>query len=273
MFSKTYSQNWFTAALLSDFLIYQVQLTIFVIKHLHMIGEDLITASGNITKEEELVNVDHHIIPGTLVLESLHPYPGYHGDNIPGPREPDSIYLVTAVKYDGDLILRASKKVLKNLSFKFDASFGYTLIPPATYHFIRLLGLDCFDCIGRIQESYAREGIEFMKTRTVNGNALIRIQKYFSFKKIDDKIFQDIDNPMMYYFEISERPDWAFFKKITFYIRGNLDNYSFDSALGAIYLREIHDIVRIFGKDLTLEQLNFIRKKYLYELSHPDHLG
>lgn len=238
-----------------------------------MIGEDLITATGSITKEEELISVEHYIIPGTLVLESLHPFPGYHGNNLPENLEPDSIYLVTAAKYDGEFILRASKKIMKALPYKFDASFGHAGILSSTYHFIRLLGLDCFDCIGKIQEAYAREGIEFMKNKTVSGLALIKIQKYFSFKKADDHIFQDIDNPLMHYFEITDKPEWPFFRKLTFYIRGNLDNYSFDAALGAIYLKEIHDIVRIFGKDLTLEQLNFIRRKYLYELSHPDHLG
>ncbi len=238
-----------------------------------MIGDDVITATGNITKEEELANVEHYILPNTLVLESIHPFPGYHGNNLPENLEPNTIYLVTDIKYEGDDILRASRKVRNDLPYEFDASFGFAELPTGTYHFIRMLGLNCFDCIGAIQKEFTARGIGFMKNKSVSGEARINIQKHFAFKKINEHVFQDIENPLMFYFEIPDKPDWLFFKKITRYIRGNIDNYSFDSALGAVYLKEIHDIVRIFGKDLTTEKLDFIRRKYLYELAHPDHLG
>jgi hypothetical protein len=121
--------------------------------------------------------------------------------------------------------------------------------------------------------AFVDEGINFMKKKTDQRRCPYNLQKFFTFQKIDNNIYRDTDNPYMHYFEIPERPSWPFFRKITFYIRSNVDNYSYDAALGAVYLEEIHDMVRIFSKELTLEQLNFIRSKYLYELSHPDHLG
>jgi hypothetical protein len=238
-----------------------------------MTGNDIIKATGTITKEEEFINIEIFVMPNTLVLESLHPFPGYHGDNLPEMLSPKFYYLATDTKYEGDDILRAAKKVKAKLPYEFNASFGHAEIFPNIIHFIRITDLNCVDCIGLIQEAFKTEGINFMKKRTIGGDALIKIQKLFTFQKIDEYIYRDAENPLMHYFEIPDKPSWPFFRKITFYIRSNVDNYSYDAALGAFYLDEIHDIVRIFGKDLTLSQLNFIRIKYLYELTHPDHLG
>jgi hypothetical protein len=111
-----------------------------------------------------------------------------------------------------------------------------------------------------------------MKKKSIGGDALIKLQKFFAFQKIDDNIYRDIDNAFIHYFEIPYKPDWSFFKKITFYIRGNVDKLAYDAALGTVYLREVHDMIRIYSRDLKIDQLNFIREKYLYELAHPDHL-
>ena len=229
-------------------------------------------AAGTITKEEELVRIEHSVMPGTLVLESSHPYPGYHGTNVPETMIPNDIYLVTRTRYEGEEILRKARKIRTKLRDRFEASFGQAEIDSRTYHFIRVKNLDCFECIDRIQKAFEAEGIEFCKKRNVEGQALIRIQRIFSFRKTADRIFVNIHNPLVHYFEIPCKPDWEFFKKVTYYIRSNVNKYSFDAALGVVYLDELHDIVRIFGRDLTVEQLYFIREKYLYELEHPDHL-
>ena len=237
-----------------------------------MDANDIIKSIGSIIKEEVLVNVDNKILPNTLVIESLHPFPGYHGSNLPENPLPNSIYLVTDKKYDGEDIFRAVKKIKKSIHYTFNASVGHTVILSETLHFIRIRNLDCFDCIPGLQEAFLNEGIRFMKKRTVNVEAPIKLQKFFRLNKIEDHIFKDLDEPLMYYFEIPEKPDWEFFKKTTLYIRNNVDNYSFDAALGILYQEELIDMVRIFAKELSADQLRFIRKKYLYELAHPDHL-
>ncbi len=238
-----------------------------------MIGDELIKAYGSITKEEDLINIELFTMPNTLVLESLHPFPGYHGNSLPEGPDPNLIYLVTDIRYEGEDILRAAKKVRAKLPCKFNASFGRAEISQNTYQLIRLADLERMDCIRSIQEAFMSEGITFAKKKSVSGDALIYLQKFFSFEKMDGNIYRDTDNPLMHYFEIPDRPPWPFFRKITFYIRGNVDYYSYDAALGTVYMEELHDMVRIFSRDLTLEQLNFIRLKYLYEIAHPDHLG
>jgi hypothetical protein len=237
-----------------------------------MMPERVLHATGTITKEEDLINIEHSIMPDTLVLESSNPYPGYHGDNVPESLKPNDIYLVTRHKYDGEDILRKSRTVRHKLHDRFDTSFGHAAMSSGTYDFIRLKNLDCFECIDRIQKAFTGEGIVFCKKRKVSGNALIRIQRLYSFQKVSDHLYRNLANPLVHYFEIPCKPDWDFFRKITFYIRPNVGNYSFDSAIGAVYLENLHDIVRIFSTNLTVDQLEFIRSKYIYELDHPDHL-
>jgi hypothetical protein len=234
--------------------------------------DNIIKATGTVIKEETLTNIDHNILPNTMVLESSLPFPGYHGNNLPENLAPHMIYLVTEFRYDGEDILRAAKKVKKVFPEKFDASYGNAVIYSVTYHFIRIRNLRCFDRIAQLQEDFAREGIVFMKKKTVSTESLIRIQKFFFLEKMDEHLYKDTEDPLMYYFEIPEKPQWAFFKKISVYIRGNIDNYTFDAALCTIYHEDVQDLVRIYAKDITIDQLHFIRRKYLYELAHPDHL-
>lgn len=233
---------------------------------------DIIRATGTITKEENLITIDHSIRPNTLVLESSFPFPGYHGSNLPERPTPNSIFLVTAIQYDGEDILRKAKKIKKVFPENFDASFGKFQLSDKTYHFIRVRNIDCFGCIARLQAEFAREGIQFMKKKKINGEASIMIQKFFSFQKIGEHLYKDLDRSDMYYLEIPEKPEWQFFKKITFYIRGNIDNYSFDAALATVYLEDIMDMVRIYARDINVKQLQYVRGKYIYELTHPDHL-
>ncbi len=56
---------------------------------------------GTITKRETLASMEHDT-DKALVLESLKPYPGYHGTTIPEQLNPVSIFLVTSKKYTGE---------------------------------------------------------------------------------------------------------------------------------------------------------------------------
>ena len=112
-----------------------------------------------------------------------------------------------------------------------------------------------------------------MPKKKIKGEARITIHRLFTIERISNHIFRNIENPSVYYFEIPCKPEWDPFKKITHYIRGNIDKYSFDAALGSIYLKELHDIIRIYGPGMAIDQLELVSERYLYEFEHPDHLG
>jgi hypothetical protein len=56
------------------------------------------------------------------------------------------------------------------------------------------------------------------------------------------------------------------FTSITDHLKNNVDNNNYDAALGAIYMRDILDVVRIYANDLSLEKLQFLKEKYHQEI-------
>jgi hypothetical protein len=72
---------------------------------------------GLLAKEESLTTVKHNIVPNTLVLESLKPFPGYHGENTPSNTNPEAVYLVTSKKFSTELVYRTAKNNPEIYSF------------------------------------------------------------------------------------------------------------------------------------------------------------
>jgi hypothetical protein len=45
-------------------------------------------------------------------------------------------------------------------------------------------------------------------------------------------------------------------------VRNNLDDQNFDAALAVLYGNDVHDFIRIYDKNPTLDRLNLIHQKY-----------
>jgi len=50
---------------------------------------------GTVIKKEKLASVESATSSQALILESLQPFPGYHGTTIPDQLDPDSLFAVT----------------------------------------------------------------------------------------------------------------------------------------------------------------------------------
>ena len=70
----------------------------------------------------------------------------------------------------------------------------------------------------------------------------------------------------MFYLQLPVQIKWKVLLNVTGHIKQNIEFPSFDAALGAIYLRNIIDVIRIYAKDVSVGQLTFLRDKYLQEL-------
>jgi hypothetical protein len=110
------------------------------------------------------------------------------------------------------------------------------------------------------------EGITFPRKKAVKGDGIIELTKQFELQALGKDIYKDLEDSLMYYFQIPDQLNWQLFFEITTSIRHNLDNLNFDAALGTLYLKEIIDVVRIFAKDMGPEDLAMIRLHYLEEL-------
>lgn len=228
--------------------------------------KDIITI-GTISKEEVVRTIEHKIMPNTLVLENLEPFPGYHGENLPSDPVPLSIFLVNAETYTDEDIIRKTQKIRKYTDIHFSGSPSTIKTYNECYSCIRLWGLKNFDVIPELQKIYMNEGIKFKKKRKIAGNSIIQIRKTFYIKEIQEGIFKDLEEQQMYYLQIPTLLSWGLFHNIIKKIKNNVDNNNFDAALGTVYMKELLDVIRIYTKTPDIEQLNLLRKKIINEIN------
>ena len=226
----------------------------------------LIETLGAIAKGEDVTSLDHNIMQNTLVLENKEPFPGYHGQNLPSESVPMYLYFVTNKKYSVERVMRMTQNIKAYFPHNFDGSAGKICIYNDTYYCIRIRELQSFEQIAELQSCYVDEGVRFMKRKNLNAPAVIQVRKHFYLEKLDNGIYHDLEEPMMYYIQIPFQVRWKMFTSITAHIKNNVDNNNFDAALGAVYMRDIMDVVRIYANDLTLDKLNFLKDKYEQEI-------
>lgn len=221
---------------------------------------------GGIAKEEHLINVEHDVIPNTFVLQNLEAFPGYHGANLPSDKMPDSIFLMTTKKISTERIFRLSHNVQNYLQTSFEASPGKICIYNDTYNCIRLREFESMQIIPQIQSCFMDSEVKFMKKKQIDANGIIQLKKIFNIERIDEKMYKDVGREM-YYLEINRQLTWGHFKKITQNVKNNLDPANFDAALAAIYASQLLDLIRVYSKELNLDDLKSIHKKFLEVIS------
>jgi len=221
---------------------------------------------GVLQKEETLQTVEHDVLNNTFVLESLEPFPGYHGENIPLESKPGFLFLIMQVSYPVERILRIAQHVCGYHQVHFDLSPAEIFIYNNMLSAIRIKDLNDYALIADIQGCFIDQGIKFMKKRTISAQGLIRVDKVFSLERLQDYFYRDLDDERTYYIEIPFHFNWNLFKKVTFSVKNNLDNSNFDAALAFVYLKNIVEFIRIYAKNPSINQLQGIRDKYLDEI-------
>lgn len=236
-----------------------------------MAKEVIIETFGSITKVEQLNTLESNIQENTFVLEASKPFPGYHGENLPSEPIPHHIFLVTKKEYLEENVLRISQKIRQYFKPGFAARQGLLHIFNSKLSCIRIKDLPSFQFIPELQSCYQAEGIEFMRKRRYNQEGLIKINKYFELKEIEDGIYKDLVDLQMFYLELPVQLSWKLFEQITLTIKNNIDNRNFDAALGVLYRNDLTDVVRIYEKECSLDTLKLLRDKYLDEIRrfHP----
>lgn len=226
---------------------------------------NIIETIGTIKKRETVVTVENN----DMVLESLHPFPGYHGTTIPDQTNPKSIFFILKSKITDEDIIRKTVKVRKRFSSKFDASPGTINVFNQTESCIRIKDLENYALIPELLSLYKEEGISFMKGRNIKPyEGVMRIKKSFMLDEVNDGIYMDRETPEMGYFEIPDKLEWDTFERITMGIKHNNEDNNFDAALGTFYRQsELKDVIRIYDTNVCLGECLFLREQYLTEIN------
>ncbi len=218
----------------------------------------------NLTKNETVVALDEKILPGSLVFESLNPFPGYYHE-LPTDVSSMYIYMVMGQQYPLEDILRATQNIEKEYDWNFDAGKAYISIGSTSLDAIRVRHLPSIDLVEKIQEAYAKQGINFLMNKKLKGKleAQTKIVKFLELEELDEGIYQNADDSTFAYIEIPKYLHLEAFTKVSMDVKYNWDGHEFDAASASFYKDgKLYEAVRIRSDKMDLEYLNSIKKLY-----------
>ncbi|NCA83962.1 MAG: hypothetical protein EOM83_00130 [Clostridia bacterium] len=232
-----------------------------------MNNKTILETVGTITKKEVLSTVEHDT-DKALVLETMKPYPGYHGTTIPDQLNPTSLFLVTDRKYTGEKVIRATMGVKREFTDTFDAVPGQITVFNNLTPCIRVKDISGYDKIDELIRLYRKNGIDFMKSRNMDPfYGLIKIRKYFTLELIEPEMYHDTRTTQMIYFVIPSLVSWDVFESITHNLKISDEYNNFDAALGVFFTpKGVIDNIRLYREENDMDNIRLVRNRYLQEL-------
>lgn len=226
---------------------------------------------SNLLKQETLFPVEDKVVSGSLVFESLDPFPGYYHDT-PDSSPPLYLYLALDKMYRLEEIIRASQLIEPRFEGHFDAGKGILYHAAEEIPVIRLRHFGQYDVVAPLQEAFREAGIGYLRKSRKQGEftALIRIVKMMWIKLVETGVYVDMKEDFHGYIEIPRFLNWEQFEKVTRQVKNNWFGSKFDAAVGSFYVEgRLREFVRIYSSKLDTGYLQDLRALYLEKMSHP----
>ena len=223
---------------------------------------------GKITLQENVNPLKENKIPNTLVIHVPNPLATYY-TRFSEINRPNSILFITKGSVSFEEILRVTKRINDAKGLELHAAKCEMVIGSRKYNGLRVKGIRRYSHIMDVQMAYKNEGFDFAKSVRIGQetDALVRVNRFFYLKHIEDNIYQSPGNVNRYYIFIPKRLTWDEFREMTFSIKNNIYITNFDIAKGIFYEKEgITDMLRVIKPNITLDMVKDIEKKYLEKL-------
>jgi len=233
-----------------------------------MNSETTMKVYGYLGKRETLVTIDERIVPGTLVFESVQPFPGYYHE-FPHDTKPLYLYLVLREDYSLVEVERAKLNIAAKTGQSFEVAKGFIELHDLRYPVIRLRHISGYDLIQKVEEALAAEGIHLAKGRRKHSFDpwFIKLYKFFNLRKEEEGIYIDTSEDFHAYIEIPRYLSWNEFEEVTKQVKYNWELSQFDSAFCSIFINgELREFVRIYCKKITPNYLKQLRQLYLKKI-------
>jgi len=224
---------------------------------------------GNLGKRESLFVIHGKSLAGSLVFESLAPFPGYY-DQQESDSKPVYLYVALDREYSVFDIESAKLAVKKTYDWRFEAAKGKIEIYDKHFDVVRLRHLDSFDQLIPIQKEFIKAGIGLKMNSGVNIKnevGYIQLLKLFYIQKLAKGIYLDISEDYHAYLTLPYKLSQEAFDKMTLKVKYNWESTGFDAATGCFFIRgKLKEMVRIYSKDLSIEYLSELRNLYLLKM-------
>ncbi len=222
----------------------------------------------NLTKNDTVVAIVENILPGSLVFDSLNPFPGYYHET-PTSSRPIYIYMVLDRQYPLEEVIRATQNIEKEYGWDFDAGKGYMTIGSEFLNVIRMRHLPQIDLIEKIQDAYLKQGISFLMNKKLKGQleTIVKIVKFSTLEEVGEGIYVSADEPTFGYVEIPKYLRSNIFSKVSMDVKYNWEGHEFDAAAGSFYNNgKLYEVVRIRSNKIDAEYLTAIRKLFVEKI-------
>jgi|AntRauTorckE6833_2_1112554.scaffolds.fasta_scaffold00314_22 hypothetical protein len=229
---------------------------------------------GYIVKKESLSTYQTETPIRQLVLEDMHPFPGYYEFfNIPRNEielVPRNLFAVMTSFRNicEDDIIRITQHVKEKIpDLQFDCVLGHITLFNQLRSVLRIKTED-LSRVKEILQAYENQGIKFDKNRNIKEvKTLIRVRKFLEMEEIEQDIFKDLEQENSYYIKLPHEVPWDEFEVITKIIKTNFEYKSFDAALGMIYIKQgVVDLLRVYDVDADIEKLRILKDRYEREI-------
>jgi len=196
-----------------------------------------------------------------MILES-NSSPGYYSKaNFPineRKQHDHHLYIVVkkAVPCFQDIVLRKSRKIIKDQKLSIHATPGQLNLFNTSYQCIRVRASE-LDHIYPLIEGLKLEGIEFLKSKKIKPyTSFVQHKKYIKLDKIQEGVYQDIEVPERYFIQIPRPVDFNEFEKLIEEIKYNCKFNHFDASLAYLNQGEqTFDFVALYSDHCEKDRL------------------
>lgn len=232
---------------------------------------EVIETIGSITKMENLLSFEHDVLPNSLVLKNIDPFPGYRSKNknLKIGEKPGSLFIILRYRYAPEKINHINRDMVASRITDCHPSYGEIITRESIMPCIRIKQIENYTLIPVIQNFYKRNDLKLMDYRQISGTARIKIFKAFRLTEIAEGLYRDLNEGEKIYIHIPNSINWKRFDHITKKIKYHIKNPNFDAALGVIYrFCGPEDVIRIYEPVKTLERAMQLRKLFVKEVKN-----
>jgi hypothetical protein len=155
-------------------------------------------------------------------------------------------------------------QIKKYCQISFDMTSGSIQLFNDRRSAIRIKYLENYEHLKDIQLFIQEEGVKFLrKEKKVHNNVLIKTDKVFLVKELENGIYLDQEESEIGYITLSKHLKWNEFETITFQVKNNWNGKGFDAAT-AHFNRHfgIVNVVRVYSKENSFDFLRSIQEVY-----------